>query len=352
MNNIVTQLTIATSLVFLVACGGGGGSSTSSSSSSSSGGTSSLSLITASGSTIDTNSAYLSSISTACYDIGAGLFAKDTIALVESTYTYTNAEYSDNSCTTLSSTYNFTADVTVDQNTTTGGWVDGQNLALDPPPLYASSATVRRLPANANYTRLNFTIKTSTNSEIIVGTTLKYGFVIDNTITTGFVLYRVPSNGYATDADPYTNIVSNGYITGEDYFTNLTYMDNTSEGILNNEPLITTVDSYYSTSSTSANIKAIMPLSGFTTESLQLILPFDFTVGNLTDVNGINVKLTHQNELWQLSADANNFINITTADNVGGNIIGTYKAKVCKADCLPFPLSLSGRFTITRGENR
>lgn len=342
MINIVTQLTIATSLVFLVACGGGGDSSTSSSSSSSSGGTSSLSLITASGSTITTDTSKLTSISTACYASGGG-YAKDTISVVDSIYTYTNTDFSDAACTTQSSTYNFTADLIVDQDIAISGWIDGQKNPLATPPGRAGYPT-SPLPATPQYTRINFTITSSTTSNVTVGMKSNFGFVIDDSITNGVVLYRVDDQGRARASDPYTNIDTNGYIT-DDYWA-MTYADNA---------LGTTVDAFYDTATTKSAIKVVYQVPGSANiDIMDIILPFDFAVGNFKDGDGLNMTARFQNISYSVLADAGNFIDFTTVGNIGESIVGTYQIKVCKVSgCNPASaLPLAGEFKLTRGANQ
>ena len=191
------------SLATLVACGGGGGGG----STPPPAGTSSINLINASGVTVTADAAGLAAgISTACYySNDDSAYIQETTSVVGTVASYAQKHYSDDTCTTLTATLSFKADVVVGQDLDITDWIDGMGDPLTTPPGKASDSSVA-LPVTPKYTKLDLTISETSYPGISINDTTVLGFVIDDSSTEGVVLYRVDENGNASDTDPYTNI--------------------------------------------------------------------------------------------------------------------------------------------------
>ena len=199
MKNTISRILIMGSLVVLTACGGGGDTVTPAPSTA-------LTLITAFDTTVQTDSVDLANgISTACYASDTA-YQQATASIVDSVWSYSQMTYSDADCATSPTAISsFKASLVIDQDVTINGWIDGNGNALTPPPAKASDPSTA-LSTTVKYTRINVTFTESNFTGINVDDTSNVGFVIDNSSADGVVLYRVNENGYATDADPYTNI--------------------------------------------------------------------------------------------------------------------------------------------------
>lgn len=358
MKILITRLTIATSLIFLAACGGGG--STSSSSSSSSSGGQTLTLATAFGHTIDVTPTNLPSIDTECFTESStpndGI--QDTISIVDTTMTSLKKTYTgDTKCTgTASTTKTFKATLSVDQDTTVTNWIDGTGMNTTPPAKAGHVAL--ELPTNPPYTQLNMTITESDDPDAPVGTQQLFGYVIDDSHDNGIALWRVNAAKQATTADPYTNIVTNGYATiGFGNSSIQTYTDNTDTS---------SVTAIYDSTKQEAMIRVDYTNGGASAASyLKLVLPFDFSTGNhlmipdgdVNAANSIDATYVLDGVRYNFSKYATSYITITSSGiNEGDPIIGNYNVLVCSATNCPDPATYTnnivGDFVIKRGANR
>ena len=196
MKNIIFRIFILGSLVALTACGGGGGGTTTPPAST-------ISLIAADSSSIDLQSTDLQgAISTTCYANNSNGII-ETVSISGTTWTYTVDTYTgDTTCSNTPSTTTAVATLTIGSNQNVVSWENGTI------PTYAATPSTS-LPTNAPYTVISGEVTSSNNPDIAAGITFSSGYVIDNSSTSGVVLYRVrdTTTGLATNNDSYTDIV-------------------------------------------------------------------------------------------------------------------------------------------------
>lgn len=210
MINSIKRLTIIISLISLAACGGGDGDG---------GGdnTSSITLVNAYGVDVTANSIDLQSgISTDCYtetgDPTTGFI--QTMQVIDSAYTFTSKAYgNDSKCADVADTTGeVKGTIVVGASAKLKGWLTGSNDNPDTTAPNKASDSSTPIADDASYSPLTVTITSLsaniTNNE--VGDVITTGFVIDDSLPTGVILYNVTSSnnttwgaGYGRTEDPY-----------------------------------------------------------------------------------------------------------------------------------------------------
>lgn len=174
---------------------------------------STVSLLTATSGALNLQSGDLQgSISTACYVDGNSDGIIETVSMNDTQWTYTVKTHAgDNTCATPTSTTTAVATLTVGSNKKTTSWIDGSGVGVSPPKTAdLTDDPLNSLPADTPYTTFNGLVTSSTNPSISVGQSFSEGYIIDNSSTSGVVLYRIKdaatNNPKGRDVDPFTNI--------------------------------------------------------------------------------------------------------------------------------------------------
>ena len=355
MKNTILRILIMGSLVALTACGGGGGGDTTTGDGTTG---ASLSLIAISGTNIDSSTTLNTSINTACYS-NNGNGVQESMSIVDTTWTYITKTYSaDTTCSNTPSVKTVTAALVIDQNVNINGWIDGQGQALPTPPSKASDPMTPLL-TNELYTRINVTVTSSDDVNISVGFTTNFGFIIDDSFSSGVTLYRVDENGFAKNADPYTSVVSNGYMSvGSEV-----YVDNPTADTANKVSVTAIYDpgTTYSRSMITAryNFSSSPKQNGQFYDDVSITVnAADVFASNQTTYNESNSSLGVRASYYGISyaqiPHVDNTLMINSTGTVGQTTTGTYNFVICPltsisgSTCTTASPSISGVFSIKR----